>query len=69
MPTLSAETRDLLEEPITLPELQLAIGSTKPGKAPGPDGLTIQYYKTLLPSLGSHLIKLFNNLSEGGYVT
>lgn len=65
MPTLQTETRDILEEPITLPEIQLAIRNTKPGKAPGPDGLTTQYYKTLLPSLGNHLLKLFNNHSEG----
>lgn len=65
MPTLPTETRDLLEDPITLPELQWAIGNTKAGKAPGSDGLTIQYYKILLPSLGNHLVKLLNNLSKG----
>lgn len=66
MPTLSTEMRDLLEDPFILPELQLAIGSTKPGKAPGPDSLTISYYKALLPSLGKHLVTLFNDLSKGG---
>lgn len=65
MPTLPTTTRDLLEEPITLTDIQLAIKSTKQGKAPGPDGLTVQYYKTLLPSLGQHLIKLFNDLGKG----
>lgn len=65
MATLPTKTRDLLDEPITLTELQLAIGNTKQGKALGPDGLTIQYYKTLIPSLGNHLIKLFNDLSKG----
>lgn len=66
MPTLPAEMREILDDPITLPELQLVIGHTKSGKAPGPDGLTIQYYKILLPSLGDHLVKLLNNLSKGG---
>lgn len=55
----------LLEDPITLSELQIAIGNTKPGKAPGPDSFTIQYYKTLLPSLGNYLVKLFNDLGKG----
>lgn len=64
MPTLPTETRELLEDPITLPEVQLK--NTKLGKAPGPDGLTLQYYKTLLPSLGDHLIKLLNGLTKGG---
>lgn len=36
--------------------------NTKPGKAPGPDGLTIAYYKTLLPSLGQHMVELYNRL-------
>lgn len=65
MPTLPTEARNPLEDPITLTELQLAIGNTKPGKAPGPDGLTTQYYKTLLPSLGNQLVKLLNDLSKG----
>lgn len=65
MPSLLAEAQKLLEEPITLPELQLALNNAKPGKAPGPDGLTIPYYKTLLPSLGPHMVNLYNNLGSG----
>lgn len=66
MPALSTDARDQLEAPITLPEIQLALGHTKSGKAPGPDGLTLQYYKLLLPALGEHLAKLLNSISEGG---
>lgn len=65
MPTLPTMSQALLDEPITLMDIQLAIKNTKQGKAPGPDGLTIQYYKTLLPSLGQHLTKLFNDLGKG----
>lgn len=65
LPSLSTETRDILDEPITLTDIQLAIKNTKQGKAPGPDGLTLQYYKTLLPSLGQYLTKLFNDLGKG----
>lgn len=32
----------------------------KLGKAPGPDGYTLQYYQTLLPILGPQIVKLFN---------
>lgn len=31
----------------------------KPGKAPGLDGYTVQYYKTFLPILGPWLVKFF----------
>lgn len=64
MPKLSAEVNKTLEDPITLTELQTAIGATKPGKASGTDGFTLQYYKTLLPSLGQFMIKLFNALGS-----
>lgn len=66
IPKLSEETGAALEEPITLVELQCAIKWMKPGKAPGPDRFTLQYYQTLLPVLGPHIVKLFNNLTEGG---
>lgn len=59
IPTLPTEAHEQLEEPITLLELQTEIGNTKPGKAPGPDCLTTQDYKTLLPSLGTQMIKTF----------
>lgn len=62
MPKLFAEVSRLLDEPITLEEIQSAIGYTKLGKAPGPDGFTISYYKTLLPSLGKFIHKFFNAL-------
>ncbi|XP_077319612.1 uncharacterized protein LOC143942237 [Lithobates pipiens] len=52
MPKLSEEVCMSLEEPISMQELQAAVGATKVGKAPGPDGFTAQYYKMLLPSLG-----------------
>lgn len=65
MPSLPTEARESLEEPITLFELQLALKSAKPGKALCPDGLSIAYYKTMLPSLGQHMVKLYNDLGSG----
>lgn len=58
---VSSELREELEAPITLKELQLAVGATKPDKAPGPDGFTLQYYKQFLPTLGPCL---FNALGS-----
>lgn len=65
MPQLSATIGEALEGPITLDELQRAIRATKPGKTPGPDSFTIQYYKTLLPSIGHLMVKPFNALGSG----
>lgn len=62
---LPTKVSDLLDDPITLEEIQGAFGATKSGKAPGPDGFAIQYYKTLLPSLGKFMSKFFNALGSG----
>lgn len=62
MPKLSLEISKLLDKPFTLEEIQNVIGSIKGGKAPGPDGLTITYYKTLMVSLGKFMHKFFNSL-------
>lgn len=64
MPQLSTAVGEAMEDPITLDELQGAVKATKLGKAPGPDGLTIQYYNTLLSSLGQLMVKLFNALGS-----
>lgn len=64
IPQLPTETREALETPITLAEIQQAVGDMKLGKAPVPDGFTLQYYQTLLPILGPNMVKLFNALSS-----
>lgn len=60
MPSLPLEVQGDLDAPITLEELQLAVGAMKPGKATGPDGYTIQYYKTLLSITGPRMVTFFN---------
>lgn len=69
MSRLSEADRDNLENPITLEELQGAVRASKLGKAPGPDGLTAQYYKTLFPSLAHYMVKLFNALGTSAKLT
>lgn len=57
---LPSPVRQDLEAPISIGELQ-EVGATKTEKAPGPDGFSILYYKTLL---GSHMLKVFNALGQ-----
>lgn len=49
LPRLSSPQRQELETPIILEEVQAAMSLVKPSKAPGPDGFTVQYCKTLSP--------------------
>lgn len=67
LPALSHDIREELDSPITVLELQQALGAMKPGKAPGPDGFTTQYYRTLLPILGPRMIVLFNAIDSGSF--
>lgn len=60
IPTLLPEFCKELDAPIKLEEIEKAIGLPKPGKAPGPDSFTLQYYRTLLPILWPHMVDLFN---------
>lgn len=64
MPRLPSPVRQELKDPITLEELQAAVGSAKSGKAPVLDGFTVQYYKLLSPALGPYLVKMLNTLGD-----
>lgn len=61
---LPSPVRSSLEAPITIEELMTVIKTVKSGKAPGPDGFTLQYYKNYLSVLGAHMIKMFNALGQ-----
>lgn len=60
---LPLEVQEALEAPIA-EEIQREVCSSKPGKAPGPDGFTLHYYKLLLQTLGPYMVRLFNELGS-----
>uniref|UniRef100_A0A803KBE4 Reverse transcriptase domain-containing protein n=1 Tax=Xenopus tropicalis TaxID=8364 RepID=A0A803KBE4_XENTR len=64
LPCLKQEERDLLEEPIGQAELLSSIKASPSGKAPGPDGYTAIFYKTLRSELSDLMLDAFNNLDS-----
>lgn len=45
-PPISLVAPRKLDDPLSDKEFEKALGDMKVGKAPGPDGLPLQYYKT-----------------------
>ena len=45
-----------LMKPVTLKELEMVIGTFKNGKAPGLDGLSIEFYKSNYGRIKHHLL-------------
>lgn len=65
MPRLPEEGAGDLDGPITTEELRKALKSLKPGKAPGPDGFTLLYYKTFIEKLAPKFLAAFNSIRDG----
>ena len=51
---------------ITLDEVRDAIFSLKNGRAPGPDGISIEFYKAMFAIIGEDLRDLFNSYMRNG---
>lgn len=64
MPRLEDEVRCQLEEPVTLQEIETAIGDLKVGKAPGPDGLSAEFYKKFSAVVAPFLFLVFQDAFE-----
>lgn len=57
--TLSEEDRKLLNNPLTAQDILEAIGEMNTGKAPGPDGLPIEFYRVFQKKLIQPLLNMF----------
>ena len=62
IPTISDETREGLDRPYTMSELESAIRSSKLNKAPGPDGFSNEFLKYFSEELKCWIFRYF---SEG----
>lgn len=61
---LSTEDREALEAPLSVEEWEEALKAKKPGKSPGLDGFSAQYYKSFADLLALGFLKAFNALSR-----
>lgn len=61
LPKLDEADRDALNVEITLDKLFEAITSFPSGKAPGPDGFGIEFYKKYSQKLAPLMLRLFNH--------
>lgn len=61
---LSNEDREMLDAPLTLKELQRAVGDMANQKSPGPDGLPIEIFKKYGEVLLPLLLEVFNGARE-----
>ena len=64
LPKLSRSALNDLEANFSIEEFQCALKSSSSGKAPGPDGFTLLYYKTFGDILLPHLVAYANSVSH-----
>ena len=65
-PRLSDDERNVLDRPIQLAELFEAVGEMSGGKAPGPDGIPIDIYKTFKKKLLPPFLDMVKEAFEKG---
>ena len=63
---LKQEEIENINRPITRTEIETVIKNLPTNKSPGPDGFTGEFYKTCREELTPILLKLFQNIAEGG---
>lgn len=66
MPQVAAQDNADLERPLTVQELRVALMSMENGKAPGMDGLPVDFYKSCWPTVGEDLFDVLSDSMAGG---
>ena len=66
LPRLNQEETENINRSITSTEIETVIKILPTNKNPGPDGFTGKFYQTFREELTPILLKLFQNIAEGG---
>ena len=66
LPRLNQEDMETRNRPITSTETETMIKNLPTNKSPGPDGFTGEFYQTFREVVTPILLKLLQNIAEGG---
>jgi len=66
IPRLSPDAQSSLEQPLSLEEISSAIRSSQTGRAPGPDGFPIEFYKEFSSKLAPILKSVYDESLANG---
>ena len=66
LPRLNKEEIKNINRPITSTKIETVIKNLPTNKSPGPDGFTGGFYQTFREELTPSLLKLLQNIAEGG---
>ena len=66
LPRLNQEEIENINRPVTSTETETVIKNLPTNKSPGPDSFTGEFSQTFREELTTILLKLFQNIAEGG---
>lgn len=62
---LKTEESEALIAPFTIEEIEITLKEMKNNTAPGPDGLSVEFYKAFWPEIKGLVLEMFNKLHAG----